>query len=118
MDPDEDLRIRIEMARTAFVKMKAALTNKHLNLHTRLRFAKSYVWTVLLHGCETWTLKTKMISRIEAFEMWVYRRMLKIPWTKKISNEAVLGMMGRGRELVSVIKRRKMEYLGHMIRGP
>ncbi|XP_077297631.1 uncharacterized protein LOC143919271 [Arctopsyche grandis] len=59
-----------------------------------------------------------MISRIEAFERWVYRRMLKIPWTKKISNEAVLGMMGRGRELVSVIKRRKMEYLGHMIRGP
>ncbi|XP_077291077.1 uncharacterized protein LOC143914659 [Arctopsyche grandis] len=59
-----------------------------------------------------------MISRIEAFEMWVYRRMLKIPWTKKISNEAVLGMMGRGRELVSVIKRRNMEYLGHMIRGP
>ncbi|XP_077292368.1 uncharacterized protein LOC143915545 [Arctopsyche grandis] len=51
--------------------------------------------------------------------MWVYRHMLKIPWTKNISNEAVLGMMGRGRELVSVIKRqRKMEYLGHMIRGP
>lgn len=117
MDPDQEIKIRIEMARNAFMKYSTLLTNRNLNLVIRLRFVECYVWSVLMYGVETWTLKTQMIKKLEAFEMWLYRRILKIPWTDRISNDEVLRRIGRKRKLLTIIKIRKTSYVGHILRS-
>ena len=66
---------------------------------------KAYVLSVLLYGVEGWTLRISMINKIEAFEMWLYRRMLRIPWVDRVSNERVLGLMGKDRELLPTVKK-------------
>nr|CAH7769935.1 unnamed protein product [Callosobruchus chinensis] len=73
---------------------------------------------VLLYGAEAWTLKAAAINRIEAFEIWTLRRMLKISWTEHVRNDDVLRMAGlEDRELFEHIKKRKISYLGYIIRG-
>ena len=114
---DVEIKCRIEKARASFMKFKNVFTNPDFNLDLRLRFAKCYVWSVLLYGMESWTLKVTTMNRMEAFEMWIYRRIMKIPWTARKTNEEVLRMMGGDRELLSTIKRRKTAYLGHVIRN-
>lgn len=118
LDPDEEIKYRIQLARNSFLKCRTILSNKHLKLSTRVKFLKCYVWSVLMYGCETWILKTATMNRIEAFELWCYRRILKIPWTQRKTNEQVLNIMNKERELLMSIKQRKLEYLGHVMRGP
>lgn len=117
LDPEVEIRSRIEHARSAFLKMKNLLTNPTLSLDIRYRFVKTYIFSILLYGVETWTLGIRAMRRLEAFEMWVYRRLLKISWTEHISNETVLKRMGRDRKLLITIKKRKTSYLGHIYRG-
>ena len=81
-----------------------------------IRAIQCYIWPTLFYGAETWTITKSMLSRLDAFEMWVYRRVLKISWTDKITNEEVLRRMGTGRAIVRQLKTRKLQYLGHLIR--
>lgn len=106
------------MSRITFQKWRSTLTDRRLFLKTRLRVLECYVWSILLYGSETWTLSVAMMNRIEAFEMWCYRKMLKIEWSTHTSNEEVLRLMGRDRNLLNIVKQRKLEYFGHIIRGP
>lgn len=116
-DQTKDIRIRIGHAKDTFNKMKNILCEKKLNLLFRIRILKCYIWPVLLYGCETWTLKKDAIKRIEAFEMWTIRRMLKIKWIDKISNKEVLELSDMERELVNKIQKLKIKYCGHIMRG-
>lgn len=118
MNPDEEIKIRIALAKDAFSSWHKVLTSRDLCVQLRLKILKCYVWSRLLYGCETWTLKTVMMNRIEAFEMWCYRRMLKIAWTEKVRNTEILERIEKERELLTTIKKRKMQYLGHILRGP
>lgn len=81
MDPYIDIKSIIEQARAALLKLKSLISNPHFYLQLRSKFARCYSWSILLYGCETQTLKTQTKNRIEAFEMWTYTRLLKIPWT-------------------------------------
>lgn len=116
LNPDVEIRARIEMARANFLKMRNLLCDKRLNIHIRYRFVKCYVHSTLLYGAEAWTLKINTMNRLEAFELWIYRRMMKIPWTDYVSNLQVLHRMNKERELLDTIKRRKTAYLGHLMR--
>lgn len=117
-DNSKEIRCRIEMARDAFFKYKKVFTNHDINLETKIRFVKAYVWSVLLYAVEVWTIKAVDIKKLEAFEMWIYRRILKIPWTHFVSNSEVLIQIHRSRELLAIIKKRKTAYLGHIMRNP
>lgn len=117
LDQEEEIKIRIEIARQGFIKYRSMFTNKNLSLNIRSRFLECYVWSQLLYGVETWTLKAQSTKRLEAFEMWLYRRMLKIPWTAKVTNEEVLRRIGRRRKLMMIVKIRKTTYLGHILRN-
>ena len=99
------------------MRFRNILTNTEFDLNLKIRFTKCYVWSVLLYGMEGWTLKVNTMNRLKAFEMWVYRRILKVPWTARRTNEEILERIGRGRELMSIIKRRKTAYLGHVVRN-
>ena len=116
-DPDEEIKHRIEIARNTFFKMKTLLCNRDLNLTTRWRATKCYVLSTLLYGVEGWTLKARTMSRLDSFEMWLYRRMLKISWTERITNLEVLERMCKDQELLTTIKRRKAAYFGHIFRN-
>ena len=71
---------------------------------------------MLLYGSEAWTLNKQMEKRIEAFEMWCWRRLLKISWTERISNEEVMRRMGNEREIIMKIRVRQMRFVGHVMR--
>ncbi len=75
---------------------------------TRSREEYCYIWPTLFYGAETWTIAKYLLSRLDAFEMWVYRIVLKISWTEKITNEKVLRRMGTGGEIVRQFKTRKL----------
>ncbi|CAG9833218.1 unnamed protein product [Diabrotica balteata] len=91
LNPDLEITSRIEHARKSFEKnKKKLLCDSGIKLEIRLRLSKCYVWSTLLYAVETWTLKTSTVNKLEAFKMWIYRRILKISWTSHTSNEEVL----------------------------
>ena len=104
------------MAKDAFGKIKKLVTNSKISMNLRRRFVKCFVWSVLLYGCETWTLKKADEERLQAAEMWFWRRMLKISWTERKTNEEVLQRVGIGRELLSSVRSRQMRFVGHIVR--
>ena len=103
------------MSREAFQNMKR-LYCSNLKGDLRKRMAKSLVWSVALYGAETWTLRKQDERRIEAFEMWMWRRMEKISWTDKVRNEEVLRRVEEKRSMLQVVKNRKRNWIGHNIR--
>lgn len=116
-DGRREIRARIEQARNTFLNMKNLFRRSELNLGLRLRMLRCYVVSVLTYGCESWTMGPDMEKRIEALEMYCYRRMMRVSWTQKVSNEKILEKMNKSLEILSTIKRRKLQYLGHIMRG-
>ncbi|GFN95947.1 RNA-directed DNA polymerase from mobile element jockey [Plakobranchus ocellatus] len=96
--------------------MKTILTNKHISIETRKRALQCYIEPVLMYGCETWTISKQIQNKLEATEMWFLRRMLRIPWTAKKTNERVLNEANKRRSLVRTIRKRQATFLGHVIR--
>ena len=87
-----------------------------LEKELRKRLVKRFVWSVALYGAETWTLRWNEQKRLEAFEMWIWRRMARVKWTDKIKNAVVLERVGEGRIMLELIKKRKRNRLGHWLR--
>lgn len=117
VDCEKDIKTRITIAKTTFAKMKKILTNVSMNMKLRLRMLKCYVWSTLTYGCEAWTLKKNMAERLEAVEMWFLRRMMRIPWTARVTNEEVLRRAGTERCLLGNVRRRQLGFVGHILRG-
>lgn len=117
-DNSQEIKCRIEKARSAFVRMKTLFTSRDLTLDTKVRLLRCYVFSVLLYGVETWTLTEASCKKLEAFEMWLYRRMLRISWKQKKTNHEVLQRMKKETEIMKTVKIRKLQYLGHIMRNP
>ena len=113
---ENEIEIRIGTARTRFTSMSSLLTSRNISFHLRLRLVKCYVYSVLLYGSETWTLNKNLEKKIEAFEMWIFRRMGKISWTEKKTNKEVCKMLNVQPTLLKTIKSRKLQYFGHIKR--
>lgn len=116
-DQNHEIKRRIEIARSTFIKMKKLFCNRDISIHLRTRMLKCYVFSTLLYGVESWTLKQRNIKNLESFEMWCYRRILRISWVDKITNEEVIRRINNKPEVLLNIKKRKLEYLGHLMRG-
>uniref|UniRef100_A0A8D8UV31 Uncharacterized protein n=1 Tax=Cacopsylla melanoneura TaxID=428564 RepID=A0A8D8UV31_9HEMI len=97
--------------------MSKVFKSHDLSLETKIRLLRCYVYSVLLYGVETWTMKDETEKKLEAFELWLYRRILKISWTQKITNTEVLRRMNTKPELLKIVKCRKLQYLGHIMRN-
>lgn len=110
-DPKNEITARIEQVRKTFNNMRS-----NLSLRLKLRMIRCYIFPVLLYGCESWTLDSQMEKRIEAFAMYLYRRILKI-WTQRVTNIAVLDRLNQQKELLFNVKKRKALYLVHIMRG-
>jgi hypothetical protein len=86
------------------------MSNKHVSLQTKKRVVQTYVKSVMLNGCEVWTINKRIQTQLEAAEMWFLRRMMKVPWTAKISNTIILQRANETRTL------RISDFFGHIIR--
>jgi hypothetical protein len=109
-----EIKARIAMAKAAFNKKTVFTSN--LDLELRKKLVKCYIWSIDFYGAETWTLRKLDQKYLEMFEMWCWRRMEKISWTDRGSNEAVLHSLKEERNILHTIRRRKANWIGHILR--
>jgi hypothetical protein len=107
-----EIKARIAMARAAFNRKKTRFTSK-LDLEPRKKLVK---WSIALYGAETLTLRKLDHKYLESFEMWRWRRMEEISWTDRVNNEAILHRVKEERNILHIIKRRKVIWIGHILR--
>jgi hypothetical protein len=117
---EKEIKTRIAMAKKAFREKQRILTAKNTDLNLRKRILNAYVWSIALYGAETWTINKSDEKRLEAFEMWGYRRMERISWLDRLTNEEVLERVGEDRKIINIIRRRRGIWMGHALRheGP
>ena len=117
-DGRSDLEIsgRIGIAKDAFQRLGKILKHRKLSLDTRKRVLECFVKSAQLYGCECWTISPSMQKKLEAVEMWFFRRMLKISWVEHQSNEEVLRKAKAERSLIRTIRERQMKFMGHIMR--
>jgi hypothetical protein len=111
----QEIKKRIGMAKEAFNKRKELLSKK-INKDLRKRMIKTLIWPVALYACETWSLRKEDRKRLNAFEMWVWRRMERVSWTERKTNEEVLSMIQESRQIVRIVIERKKKWIGHQMR--
>jgi hypothetical protein len=116
-DHSQEIKSRIEKARGAFNNMSRLFKSHNLDLNIKVRLLRCYVFSVLYYGVESWTITDAMERRLAAFEMWVYRRILRVSWMDRVTNESILERMKKGKEVMYTVKRRKLEYFGHIMRN-
>ena len=113
---DTEIRKRIEIARQSFINMKSVLTSRKLKIETKKRLIRCYVLSTFLYASETWTIDAQSWKRIEAFEMWCWRRMMRLSYKDHVTNDEVLRRTNSKRSLRDEITKRKLQYFGHVIR--
>ena len=113
---DKEVKKRIEMAKATFNKLKTVLINHQISMTTKLRILKCYACSVLLYGCKDWTLHKNLEYRIHSCEMWFLRRLLRVSWNDRETNESVLQRAGVRRQLLAEVKKRQMKFFGLVIR--
>ena len=92
------------------------LKSRDIALPTKVHLVKAMVFPVVMYGCESWTVKKAEQRRIDAFELWCWRRLLRVPWTARKSNQSVLKEISPGCSLEGLMLKLKLQYFGHLMR--
>ena len=90
--------------------------SRDITLLTKVRLVKAMVFPVVMYGCESWTVKKPEHQRIDAFELWCWRRLLRVPWNARRSNQSILKEINPGISLEGMMLKLKLQYLGHLMR--
>ena len=93
-----------------------SIINLHIILPTKVRLAKATVFPVVMYGCESWTVNKAEHRRIDAFEVWCWRRLLRVPWTARRSNQSILREISPGCSLEGLMLKLKLQYFGYLMR--
>ena len=96
--------------------LDSILKSRDITLPTKVRLVKAMVFPVVMYGCENWTIKKPEHRRIDAFELWCWRRLLRVPWTGRRSNQSILKEISPGCSLEGLMMRLKIQYFGHLMR--
>ena len=91
------------------------LKSRDITLPTKVHLVKAMVFTVIMYGCESWTVKKAAHQRIDAFELWCWRRLLSIPWSARRSNQSILKEISPGISLEGMMLKLKLQYFGHLM---
>lgn len=116
-DCTPDIKARIGNAKGKMMQLENIWKDRNLSTPLKLQILKALIWSVLLYGAEGWTLKKADENRINAAEMWLYRRLLRVSWKEKRTNESILQELGVERQLLSLVAKAKIGYYGHIARG-
>ena len=95
--------------------LDSILKSRDIALPTKVRLVKAMIFPVVMYGCESWTMKKAERQRIDAFELWYWRRLLRVPWTARRSNQSILKEIGPGHSLERLILKLKLQYFGHLM---
>ena len=91
------------------------LKSRHITLSTKVHLVKAMVFPVVMYGCESWTIKKTEHWRIDAFELWCWRRLLRVRWTARKSNQSIIKEISPGRSLEGLMLKLKLQHLGHLM---
>ena len=96
-------------------KLNSILKSRDITLPTKVHLVKAMVFPVVMYGCESWTVKKAEHRRIDAFELWCWRRLLRVPWTAGRSNQPILKEISPGISLAGIMLKLKLQYFGHLM---
>ena len=114
-DCNHEIKRRLLLGRKVMTNLDSILKSRCITLPTKVRLVKAMVFPVVMYGCESWTVKKAEHPRIDAFELWWWRRLLRVPWTARISNQFILKETSPGCSLEGLMLRLKLQYFGHLM---
>ena len=115
-DCSHEINRQLLLGRKVKTNLDSVFKSRDITLPTNVRLVKAMVFPVVMHGCESWTVKKAECRRIDAFELWFWRRLLNIPWTARRSNQSILKEISPGISLEGMMLKLKLQYYGHLMR--
>ena len=97
-------------------KLDSIIKSRYITLPTKVHLVKAMVFPVVMYGCESWTIKKAKHQRVDAFELWCWKRLLRVPWAAKRSNQSILKEISPGCSLEGLVLKLKLQYFGHLMR--
>ena len=104
------------LGRKVMTNLDSILKSRNITLPTKIRLVKAMVFPVAMYGCESWTIKKAEHQRVDAFELWCWRRLLRVPWTARRSNQSILKEISPEYSLEGLMLKLKVQYFGHLMR--
>ena len=113
-DCSHEIERHLLLGRKAVINLDSIVKSRDITLLTKVRLVKAMVFPVVMYGCESWTIKTPEHQRIDAFELWCWRRLLRVPWTRR-SNQSILKEISPEYSLEGLMLKLKLQYFGHLM---
>ena len=114
-DCSHKIKRRLLLGRKVMTNLDSILKSRDITLSTKVHLGKAMVFPVFMYGCESWTIKKAEHRRIDAFELWCWRRLLRVPWTAKRSNQSILKEISPEYSLVGLMLKLKLQYFDHLM---
>ena len=114
-DCSHEIKSCLLLGRKAMTNLDSTLKSRDITLPTKVRLVKAMVFPVVMHGCESWTVKKAECQRIDAFELWCWRRLLRVRWTARRSNQSILKEINAWISLEGMMLKLKLQYFGHLM---
>ena len=111
-----EIKRRLLLGRKVMTNLHSILKRRYITLSTKVHLGKAMVFPVVMYGCESWTVKKAERRRIDAFELWCWKRLLRVPWTARRSNQSILKEVSPGISLEGMMLKLKAQYFGHLMR--
>ena len=115
-DCSHEIKRRLLLGRKVMTNLDSILKSRDITLPTKVCLVKAMVFPVVMYGCESWTVKKAERRSIDAFELWCWRRLLRVPWTARRSNQSILKEISPGISLEGIMLKLKLQYFGHLMR--
>ena len=115
-DCSHEIKRRLLLGRKVMTNLDSILKSRDITLPTKVCLVKAMVFPVVMYGCESWTVKKAECRRIGAFELWCWRRLLRVPWTARRSNQSILKEISPGCSLEGIMLKLKLLYFGYLMR--
>ena len=114
-DCSHEIKRRLLLGRKVMTNLNSILKSRDITLSTKVRLVKAMVFPVVMFACESWTIKKAERRRIDAFELWCQRSLLRVPWTARRSNQSILKEISPGCSLEGLMLELKLQYFGHLM---
>ena len=114
-DCSHEIKRCLLLGRKVMTNLDSILKSRDITLSTEVCLVKAMVFPVVMYGCESWTIKKAERRRIDAFELWCWRRLLRVPWTARRSNQSILKEISPGCSLEGLMLKLKLQYFGHLV---
>ena len=105
----------LPLGRKVMTNLDSIFKSRDITLPTKVRLVKALVFPVVMYGCESWTIQKAECQRIDAFELWCWRRLLRVPWTLRRSNQSMVKEISPGCSLEGLMLKLKLQYFGHLM---